>query len=101
VGYDLRPGEVNLIISRMFEEVVRLILSKMESSLRLTSETAIPALPARAVLPILWKYVRGSSGKSKLITWLTFVMSRPLAATSVATRTATDPSRKACIALSL
>src|SRR5438128_9859582 len=66
----------------------------MESSLRLTRETAIPATPARAVLPILWKYVRGSSGRSKLITWLTFVMSRPLAATSVATRTATDPSRK-------
>jgi hypothetical protein len=39
----------------MFEAVVLLILSKIESSLRLTKETAIPALPARAVLPILWK----------------------------------------------
>ena len=52
----------------------------------LKNEVAHPVLPARPVRPIRWTYSSTSDGKSKLITWRTFEMSNPLAATAVATR---------------
>ena len=64
----------------------------------LKNEVAHPVLPARPVRPIRWTYSSTSDGKSKLITWRTFEMSNPLAATAVATRIGAWPLWKTFLA---
>ena len=54
---------------------------------------ASPSAPARAVRPMRWTYCSGTSGRSKLTTWLTPGISIPRAAISVATRIGTSPER--------
>mmetsp|Transcript_8319 Transcript_8319/g.31104 ORF Transcript_8319/g.31104 Transcript_8319/m.31104 type:complete len:315 (+) Transcript_8319:240-1184(+) len=56
--------------------------------------TAVPFFPARAVRPTLCKYELSVRGASKEITASTPAMSRPRAATSVATRCDASPTRK-------
>merc|ERR1719317_105568 len=53
--------------------------------LSLKKEVANPRFPMRPVRPILWTYSSTSPGRSKLMTCFTFGMSKPLAATAVAT----------------
>lgn len=57
-------------------------------------EIALPILPQRPVRPILWTYSSIVEGRSTFITCWTFSISRPLAATDVATRTGHLPVRK-------
>lgn len=72
--------------------------SKHSSSLHNVND--VPTQPARAVRPILWIYLVSWTGSSKLTTVLTYLISRPLAARSVANMYSYLPSlksRKACI----
>ena len=57
----------------------------------------MPSAPARAVRPMRWTYCSGTSGRSKLKTWLTPGMSIPRAAMSVAISTGTWPDLKAAM----
>ena len=61
------------------------ILCHISTSYCVTKEIAFPAFPARAVRPTRWMYVLLSGGRSRLRTTSTEGMSRPRAATSVAT----------------
>lgn len=58
------------------------------------NDTALPTFPQRPVLPIRWTYSSMSFGRSKFTTCWTSGMSRPRAATEVATRTGHFPERK-------
>lgn len=62
--------------------------------------TALPVLPQRPVLPIRWTYSSMLLGRSKFTTCWTSGMSRPRAATEVATSTGHLPERKSARACS-
>ena len=61
------------------------MMAGMYSMRRVTSMMLVPRSPARPVLPLLWMYVSQSLGASIITTNSTLLMSRPRAATSVAT----------------
>lgn len=86
----------------------RIILTPVAVSISATNgisylfaiDTATPLRPARPVRPIRWMYVSVLGGKSKLMTNCSRAISRPLAATSVATRIYSFPSRNIVVAWS-
>uniref|UniRef100_W8C5Y1 Protein cappuccino n=1 Tax=Ceratitis capitata TaxID=7213 RepID=W8C5Y1_CERCA len=60
----------------------------------LKNDVATPRLPIRPVRPIRCTYSSTSEGRSKLITCFTCGMSKPRAATAVATKMGQSPERK-------
>lgn len=66
----------------------------------LKKDTARPVFPQRPVLPMRWTYSSMLLGRSKFTTCCTCSMSRPLAATDVATSTGHWPVRKSLSAFS-
>ena len=102
----VRPGRVRLLgrpgryesryilaISLIFEGTscfvsVRSVISSSAifAFFSLKNAVAQPVLPARPVRPIRCTYSSISDGRSKLITWRTFGISNPRAATAVATK---------------
>ena len=77
------------------------IRSNKHSVYRVYNVMQVPLLPARAVLPARWIYESISFGGSLWITKSTEGISKPLEATSVATRHLTFPLRKAVKVASL
>lgn len=77
------------------KEVASPITNHVTSNQPISSSDYLPTLPTRPVRPIRWTYSSISLGKSKLITWRTLGISRPRAATAVATRIGYSPVRKA------
>mmetsp|Transcript_7565 Transcript_7565/g.26636 ORF Transcript_7565/g.26636 Transcript_7565/m.26636 type:complete len:418 (-) Transcript_7565:568-1821(-) len=73
----------------------------LQRSRSLITEMAVPFFPARPVRPERCTKVSLFFGSSKCTTRSTSVMSRPRAATSVATSTLKIPLRKSCITFSL
>lgn len=85
----VKMGSTNLFwMVKVFRVWLSLRLSFFKSfrSSSLQSVMAIPCCPALAVLPILCRYLLGSEGKLKLMTALTFEISRPRATRSVPIR---------------